>query len=1176
MKFPVRVLFTIFLLFALQLLRAQSSGVAAAEYFWDNDPGQGNGTAMSATDGSFGQAFENISQNTSNLPDSGLHKLSIRSQDINGNWGPVFSVVVRILGSSTPTPQDKVIAGEYFWDNDPGQGSGNPMIAYDGNFNQAFEAISQGNIGLPAKGAHTLNVRAEDAGGNWGPVFTVVVQVLDSLTKAPADKVTAAEYFWDNDPGQGNGNPMVAFDGNFNQAFEAISQSNIGLPSAGGHTLNVRAKDVGGNWGPVFTVVVQVLNSVTQAPADNISAAEYFWDNDPGQGSGNPMVAFDGNFNQAFEAIKQSNVGLPSAGVHTLNLRAQDVAGNWGSVFTLVVQVLNSVTQAPADKVTAAEYFWDNDPGQGNGNAMVAFDGNFNQAFETLSQSNIGLPSSGVHTLNIRAEDVNGNWGPVFTVVVNIQNNSTSIRSDGITSAEYFFDTDPGQGNATPMLAQGGNFGHDFQSLLGGAIPAPVTAGIHLLSIRSKDVAGNWGQVFSIVVNIDTTLGPPNVHISGEANLCNNSLLNNLYSTPLVPGSSYAWSITGGSITSGADTNKVSVNWNNSGPYKLKVSGCNGGSNFCSFDSLIPVIKPVDTLTINQTICEGLAFDGYRATGVYNDTFTAVNGCDSIRVLNLNVLPASYLTIAHTVCYGEIYLGHNQTATYIDTFTAANGCDSIRTLNLTVLSKDTVTVNQSICPGQSFLGHSSSGTFVDTLTASTGCDSIRTLHLTVLQISHSTVTKSICYGELYAGYDTSGTFIDTLTSANGCDSIRTLNLTVRPLISTSTNHSVCYGYTYQGHSATGVYADTLTASNGCDSISTLNLTVQDKIAVTVNQSVCTGQIFDGHSGTGTFVDTFTAVSGCDSVRTLNLTAANSIITSINKNICTGEAYDGHSQNGTYVDTFTSIGGCDSIRTLYLLILPTLNTSDIQVICAGLTYGGHNATGTYVDTLTSSFGCDSIRTLHLTVTAVQRDTIRHNICQGDTFENHSVTGTYTDSLTSVSGCDSVVTLQLLVNQPPSTPTITRYGNTLVASSAIYYQWYRDSVVLSGDTNIALVLTQSGKYQVEESDSFGCSSRSAVYVDTTLGISNINYAQSIQIFPNPTNGQINITMTGNSSNEPLTIKVSDMLGRTLISQTATYIATKINLQIDIGSFASGMYMLQVKQGNWVTNAPVVLTK
>ena len=43
-------------LFLASMANAQL-GVVQAEYFWDTDPGAGNGTAMTASDGAFGVAL---------------------------------------------------------------------------------------------------------------------------------------------------------------------------------------------------------------------------------------------------------------------------------------------------------------------------------------------------------------------------------------------------------------------------------------------------------------------------------------------------------------------------------------------------------------------------------------------------------------------------------------------------------------------------------------------------------------------------------------------------------------------------------------------------------------------------------------------------------------------------------------------------------------------------------------------------------------------------------------------------------------------------------------------------------------------------------------------------------------------------------------------------------------
>lgn len=236
-----------------------------------------------------------------------------------------------------------------------------------------------------------------------------------------------------------------------------------------------------------------------------ITAAEYFWDNDPGAGSGTAMQAVDGSFGQAVEAILLETSALPAVGPHTLGIRVRDANNNWGPLFTTVVVVDPSIATAPDIEVTTAEYFWDSDPGAGNGTAVLAFDGNYNDALEAIMVETSALPAVGTHVLHIRARDANAVWGPAFRVVVDVMPGAVSFPEIQVTAAEYFVDTDPGEGNGTPMLALDGNFGSALEGLRGGALPV-VESGVNVLWLRARDANGAWGPSFGIVANIDTTV----------------------------------------------------------------------------------------------------------------------------------------------------------------------------------------------------------------------------------------------------------------------------------------------------------------------------------------------------------------------------------------------------------------------------------------------------------------------------------------------------------------------------------------------------------------------------------------------------------------------------------------------------------------------------------------------
>ncbi|MGC4040656.1 MAG: T9SS type A sorting domain-containing protein [Flavobacterium sp.] len=238
-----------------------------------------------------------------------------------------------------------------------------------------------------------------------------------------------------------------------------------------------------------------------------LTQAEYFWDNDPGEGLATALVAADGNFNAAAEAVLQSGVGFPAAvGSHIFNVRFKDSQNGWGTVFKNVINIEPTATTTSITLVQA-EYFWDTDLGEGNGLPIVAFDGNFNAALESVFQSGVGFPTvTGNHVFNIRFKDSQNVWGNVFSNVIYIEPTATPSPMT-LMQAEYFWDTDPGEGNATPIAAFDGNFNAAFETILQTGVGIAQPMGFHVFCIRAKDFQQVWGPALKNVIYIETTLG---------------------------------------------------------------------------------------------------------------------------------------------------------------------------------------------------------------------------------------------------------------------------------------------------------------------------------------------------------------------------------------------------------------------------------------------------------------------------------------------------------------------------------------------------------------------------------------------------------------------------------------------------------------------------------------------
>ncbi|MDA8692729.1 T9SS type A sorting domain-containing protein [Saprospiraceae bacterium] len=150
-------------------------------------------------------------------------------------------------------------------------------------------------------------------------------------------------------------------------------------------------------------------------------------------------------------------------------------------------------------------------------------------------------------------------------------------------------------------------------------------------------------------------------------------------------------------------------------------------------------------------------------------------------------LDSTPININNNICEGDSYLGHYTSGTYIDTLMSTYGCDSIIILELNIIEPDITTQTITICEGEAYDNYTTAGMHIDTLINSLGCDSITVLNLTILEniVTHDTIT--ICEGEKYLDRDIAGDYTDRYTSVVGCDSISNLHLIVLPIETSECN-----------------------------------------------------------------------------------------------------------------------------------------------------------------------------------------------------------------------------------------------------------------------------------------------------------------------------------------------------------------------------------------------------
>jgi len=209
-------------------------------------------------------------------------------------------------------------------------------------------------------------------------------------------------------------------------------------------------------------------------------------------------------------------------------------------------------------------------------------------------------------------------------------------------------------------------------------------------------------------------------------------------------------------------------------------------------------------------------------------------------------------------------------------------------------------------------------------------------------------------------------------------------------------------------------------------------------------------------------------------------------------------------------------------------------SGTVIACDSYTWDGvaYTVSGVYTNTYTNTAGCDSLHNLNLTINYSNTASSSISICAGDSVvvgtSVYTTTGNYTDILTNVGGCDSTVITELIVMDAPSLPLITQlFSTTLTTDTFDSYQWYRDGVLIVGETNQTLNLSQAGIYSVVVFNANGCSTESDGFAFGVTGIDEV-LLKEFNIYPNPTTDLLYLS-TPEKLGSDYIIMIYDFMGR-----------------------------------------------
>jgi gliding motility-associated-like protein len=564
----------------------------------------------------------------------------------------------------------------------------------------------------------------------------------------------------------------------------------------------------------------------------------------------------------------------------------------------------------------------------------------------------------------------------------------------------------------------------------------------------------------------------------------------------------------------------------------------------------------VITTSASFSICEGGSREihgvNQTTSGVYSQTFTSVNGCDSTSNVTLTVqpYPTALVTGTTEVCLNVTepvitFTGGNGTAPYTFTYTINSGAQQtitstgdIATITIPTNSVQNYTINLINVEESS------------TLTCSQTIDETATVSVHPLPTATITGQNQYCEGETTtldagAGFDSylwsTGETTQTIsaTVANNPITVTVENefqcstlsapftVTENPIFNTTSNEAICEGQSILIHgvsqTTSGVYSQTFTSLNGCDSTSNVTLTVYPLPTATITDpaTVCLNSAsplitFTGSNGTAPY--TFTYRINNDPIQTIT-SAANSSTATLSA-----------PTNTVGATTYTLVSVMDSSPmtceqtinddvTITVLQLPTASASGGTDVCINgdepvITFTGNDGQAPY--TFTYSINSGASQTISSTGNTATIS-VPTNTVGSFVYTLIDVTQSGTPACSQTQTESQIVVVHDIPNIIAGNDVSTCEGQTVILTASsnppdqtITYNWD------NGVTNeVPFLVTNTATYTVTGVDQFGCENQDDLVI-TLIPTPTVDFTGTNLIGCSPLTSSFTNTSTGNLTN------------------------------------------------------------
>ena len=348
------------------------------------------------------------------------------------------------------------------------------------------------------------------------------------------------------------------------------------------------------------------------------------------------------------------------------------------------------------------------------------------------------------------------------------------------------------------------------------------------------------------------------------------------------------------------------------------------------------------------------------------------------------------------------------------------------------------------------------------------------------------------------------------------DGIAFDNITINGTPIVPSCHNIALSANTCDQNQAGVDVVVLQDEDGCDSIITTTTTLLQSYDILIQEYSC------DPDDVGEVVTTYTAQSTCDSVVTLRTDLWPSFDYAITVTTCDED------EVGVEDLVLTTINGCDSLVEVTTVLADPYEVTVEETTC------DPDEVGSVETTLTASDGCDSIVTVNTTLTPVEADF------------------TYVEN-------EGVVT----------------FTNT--SSNATDYSWSFGDGNFNDTENPTNTYTTTAEYTIILIASNGdCpSDTQIVVINIVSGIDMISFIESVNVFPNPNDGNFAVEIRGDHVFEDLTFTLFNVAGSTMETRDVpfnSFAKETYNLE----SLSDGIYFLRIQSEDEQTTLKINVLK